>query len=400
MASTDTYLTWKPYHHVVKVEGRMEKSENHGDNLIAQLQSIPSDITALRIEADTPSNKEWAILGSHFTNIRSLEMDTGYNEDLNDEALPLHWALERYKLSSACGEVIKTPHIRQGRVNHLILLLTSGLRFEGPTSEELRKANQEAIARGEAEAKYITVHEGTPKEKKITITSIPELVRNWMHNKYNEKEKVQLDADNHPPPTINFRRLEILENDAMDTFCRMTVALPHLIGNLTTLNLRSTHCLDFHFASERMFQEILPQLDQLETLQFSVGEVFEDEARLPSLYTWLPPNLSTLRFRGPASLTKCPEWENWIQAFSSPDFLPHLKQLSFTLDLYYEPSNDSWRRNRKEKKPPEHILHEARAACEHLYEAARARGIIIQQLPDPWSNECAILRQVDDRWQC
>ncbi|BAE59138.1 unnamed protein product [Aspergillus oryzae RIB40] len=184
MASTDTQLSLKPHHHVVKIEGAREDSENHGEDLISQLKSIPSDITALRIEEDAPSDKEWAILGSHFTDIQSLELESGFNEDLNDKELPLHWPLKRCQISSACGEVTRTPHIRQGRVSHLILLLTSGIRFEGPTSSELSKAHSQAIARGEEKADFITVKEGTPEERQIQITSIPELASKWMINKY------------------------------------------------------------------------------------------------------------------------------------------------------------------------------------------------------------------------
>ncbi|KAF5857059.1 hypothetical protein ETB97_006303 [Aspergillus alliaceus] len=363
----------------------MGKSENHGQNLVGQLKSIPSHIMALRIE-DTPSNEEWAILGSHFTNVQSLEMDTGWNEDLNDKELPLHWQLERYKLGSASGEVIGTPHIRQGRVRHLILLLTSG----------------RPLLKGERKADYITVREGPPEERKIEITFIPELVQTWTYNKYSGKQDPPLDEDNHPPTTINMRTLKIIENDAIDALCRMAIALPHLVANLTTLTIRSTHCQDFHFTNECMMQELLPQLSGLEMLRLSIGEIFENESRLPSLYTWLPPNLSTLRFRGPASLTKPPEWENWIKAFESETFLPYLRRLSFVLDLYYEPRENvtPGGRKRDEKKAPVHILHEARAACEPLYEAARKRGIMIEQLYDPWSDECATLRQVDGRWLC
>ncbi|KAE8392487.1 hypothetical protein BDV23DRAFT_170989 [Aspergillus alliaceus] len=350
-----TRINLKPYHHVVKVEGSMGKSENHGQNLVGQLKSIPSHITALRIE-DTPSNEEWAILGSHFTNVQSLEMDTGWNEDLNDKELPLHWQLERYKLGSASGEVIGTPHIRQGRVRHLILLLTSGLRFEGPTTNE--------------KADYITVREGPPEERKIEITFIPELVQTWTYNKYSGKQDPPLDEDNHPPTTINMRTLEIIENDAIDALCRMAIALPHLVANLTTLTIRSTHCQDFHFTNECMIQELLPQLSGLEMLRLSIGEIIRER--------------------------------NWIKAFESETFLPYLRRLSFVLDLYYEPRENvtPGGRKRDEKKAPVHILHEARAACEPLYEAARKRGIMIEQLYDPWSDECATLRQVDGRWLC
>jgi hypothetical protein len=56
MASTDTRFNLNPHHHVVKINGCPEKSEKHGENLVAQLKSISSSITALHIEEDTPSN--------------------------------------------------------------------------------------------------------------------------------------------------------------------------------------------------------------------------------------------------------------------------------------------------------------------------------------------------------
>ncbi|PIG90336.1 hypothetical protein AARAC_008000 [Aspergillus arachidicola] len=180
----------------------------------------------------------------------------------------------------------------------------------------------------------------------------------------------------------------------------MSLALPHLIENLTTLNLRSTHCLDFHCLHESMIQQFLPQLTGPETLKLSIGEVFTDEFRLHTLHKWLPPNISTLRFRGPASLTKSTGWNNWVQAFTERDFLPNLKRLSFVLDLDYEPRDNSFGRKKKLKTISEHTLHEARAACEPLFEAVQNRGIVIERLYDEWSDECQILRQVDDRWLC
>ncbi|KAE8149001.1 hypothetical protein BDV25DRAFT_141215 [Aspergillus avenaceus] len=398
-ASTDALMDPHRHHHVVKVEGPHDKTEQHRENLIVQLNAIPPGTVALRVEEENPSDEEWTILGSYFPNIQSLEMDTGFNEDLQDKEMPLHWPLMRYRLSSACEELFQSPHVRQGRVNHLILLLTSGLRFEGPTSKELVRRHKEAISRGEVKAKYLTVKEGTPEERKIELTSIPELVNDWLNNKYTAEDP-QLEEDNHAPSTVNLRTLEILENDAIDTFNRMAMALPHLVENLTTLNLRSTHGLDFHFTSEKLFPQILPQLSNLQTLQLSIGEVFDDDSLLPALYTWLPPNLSRLQFRGPASLTQSEKWEDWVQAFSSETFLPHLKHLSFTLDLHYEPTDNSWGKNKKERIAPEHVLHSARAAVEPLYEAARQRGIAIARHYDTWSDECQILRQVDDRWLC
>jgi hypothetical protein len=132
---------------VVKVAGPWaEKKAGHQDTLLSQLEQIPRDIKFLRIEDDTPSNSEWSLLGDHFTQIQDLEIRTGWNENLNDEKIPLHWPLERLYIDSACGEVVRSHFVLEGKVKHLILLLTSGLRFEGPTTQELRRANSEAIA--------------------------------------------------------------------------------------------------------------------------------------------------------------------------------------------------------------------------------------------------------------
>ncbi|KAE8372963.1 hypothetical protein BDV26DRAFT_285508 [Aspergillus bertholletiae] len=306
----DTQLSLRPHHHGVRIEGTPEDSENHSENLIAQLKSIPSDITALRIEEEIP----------------------GFHEDLNEKELPLHWPFKRCKLINDCGEVVPTPHIRQGSVSHLILLLTSGLRFEGPTTNELEKAHAQAVARGESKADYITVGEGA-EERKIEIIWLPEPADKWMQDRYEGKEEHQLQLEeNHPPPTINLRTLEILENDAIETLCRMALALPHLVADLTTLNLR------------------------LETLKLSIGEVFTDELRLPTLYKWLSPDMPNLRFRDPASLTKSAQWDNWVQAFAKSDFLPNLKRLSFVPDLDYELSDSSFGRCKDLKTIPEHAL--------------------------------------------
>jgi hypothetical protein len=56
------------------------------------------------------------------------------------------------------------------------MYLTHGLRFEGPTSKELVRMNEEAIAHGEKEQQFFTVEEGTPEERKTNVVSIPELV--------------------------------------------------------------------------------------------------------------------------------------------------------------------------------------------------------------------------------
>jgi hypothetical protein len=66
----------------VKVQGPHEtECEDHTDHLLAQLEKIPQDIQFLAITEDTPSDIEWGLLSNHFSNIKDLEMSTGFNED-------------------------------------------------------------------------------------------------------------------------------------------------------------------------------------------------------------------------------------------------------------------------------------------------------------------------------
>jgi hypothetical protein len=384
-----------PNKFTIRVQGpRNEEQDDHRQQLLAQLRNIPKDAQVLRIEEDPPSDVEWSLLGAHFSSVKDLDISTGFNEDLNDERMPLHWPLERLLISSACGEVFRSPFVLEGKVKHLILLLTSGLRFEGPTSAELCRANTEAIARGDAKEEYMTVHKGTPKERKIAIVSIPALAFDWMKEKYTSQDNVS-----HPvrptPDQINLETLEILENDAIDAFTRMTLALPHLVQNLKTLNIRSSSGFDFNLTNEEMFHQIFPQLDGLETLVFTVGEVFKNEQFLPLLYKTFPPNLSTLRIRGPVSLSKSEHWKEWVNSFASPAFLPNLEKLSFVLDLDYE-QGDS--RRKKNVTAQEEQLREAKAACNQLCAGAEKRGITIEPFHDEWSEYSKNLKQVDDRW--
>ncbi|KAF7131470.1 hypothetical protein CNMCM5793_004695 [Aspergillus hiratsukae] len=388
----------------VKVQGPHEtECEDHRDHLLGQLEKIPRDIQFLQITEDTPSDIEWALLSNHFSNIKDLEMSTGFNDDLNDAELPTHWPLERLLVSDACAEVFRCPFVLEGRVKHFVLLGTSGLRFEGPTSAELYRADKEAIARGEKEAKYMTVREGTPEEKKIELTYLPELVAESMNKRYagTRCPKILFTDSDLPllPKEVptKMAKLEILENDAFDTFNRMTLALPHVVENLSTLNIRSTRGLDFHFTTEELFACHLPQLPKLRTLVLSVGDIFKDETLLPTLYTLFPPNLSTLRFRGPTSLGRSSEWTNWVKAFAAPDFLPNLKRLSFVLDLHYEaPEEDTSRR--KLAIAPEDILRDAQDACKQLYGAVEQRGVVVEPFQDKWTDRWAYLTQVDERW--
>lgn len=360
--------------------------------LLPQLKAIPKDAEALTIDNNVPSDSDWAALGDHFTSIRDLKLHAGWNEELNDEKLPLHWPLERLFFADSCGETFRSPWVLEGRVKHLILLGTAGLRFEGPTTSELIEANREAIARGEREKETITVRKDTPDERQIEINFVPDLVQGWMRDKYAEKPQVEYDAtESRPkPPPMQLQTLEIIENDALDAFSRFVLANADRgadPSNLTTLVLRSTNGYDFGQTAPQMFRQILPQMTELKTLVLTVGEKTfqkweeggedekeeeknsgtasrnagqeagkEEEATvekiptstestnkknseegtsslLTTLYTSLPPTLQCLRFRGPASLTASPAWPHWVATFSSPTFLPDLKTLSFVLDL-------------------------------------------------------------------
>lgn len=381
----------------LKVQGpREEDEDSHKEALLSQLQDAQKDIQSLKIDDDTPSNTEWRLIGDHFANIQNLEMDSGFNEELNDKLIPEHWPIERLLISSSCAEKIRSPFVLEGRAKHLILLLTSGLRFEGPTSSELMRANKEAIARGDGEVEYLTVREGTPEERKIELVWLPRLVTNWMRDKYTGEED-----SSHPetpiPEHISTEILEVLENDAIDTFSRMCIAIPHIVENLRTLNLRSTSGLDFHFTVKEMFQEFLPQLTDLKTFVFSVGDVFGETDFLPLLYPHFPRNISTLRFRGPISLAKSEHWEKWLEAFANPEYLPNLTRLSFVLDLAYKSEEEGGRP--RERRPSDEELKEAKAACKKLFDGLVSRGIVVEAFRDEWAEKSGSFNKVDERWE-
>ncbi|KAJ5633423.1 hypothetical protein N7490_009762 [Penicillium lividum] len=350
---------------VVIVRGPHNASEpNHESQVQQQLQSISSNVTRLLIDEDTPSDTEWSLLGAHFHNVEDLQLESGFNEELNDKAIPLHWPLKKLQLNSACGALVQSPFVRQGLVHHLNLYFTCNLRFEGPTNDELYNATREAISRGEKPKDF-------GPDRKIEITYLPELVCEDMS-----------------------KSLEIWENDALDTFTRMYGALPHLVDNLHTLRLRSTSGLDFSLTGEETFRQILPALENLKVLNLTVGDVFEDPLYLPTLHKVLPPNLTALYFRGPTSLVKSEHWADWLRAFDSVEFLPHLQNIAFVLDLHYD--DKQGRYGRREIEPPLDSLHYARRECQSLYDIASKRGIQLEAMPK--EPDFQLLRPVDPRW--
>lgn len=217
---------------------------------------------------------------------------------------------------------------------------------------------------------------------------MPGLVADFMTKAYSDPDR-KPDPENEPPAgPINLKTLEIWENDALETFCRMGAALPHVVDNVETLRLRSTQGNEFELLKEEGFSQMLPELQNLQTLILTIGEVFEDKSLLPTLYKAFPPNLTALYFRGPALLTQSEQWGGWLEAFASPEFLPKLQHLAFVLDLHYE--------DKEKAKVPDELLRHAREACEPIYEAARQRGIALEAMPaEPIST---LFNQVDDRW--
>ncbi|MCJ1350872.1 MAG: hypothetical protein MMC33_000853 [Icmadophila ericetorum] len=169
---------------VVEVCGPRGQEPGVLKDLQLQLDRIPKDVEWLTVDNDTPSNSEWDLLGSHFTSVKDLHIDAGWNEKWNDEKLPLHWPLDRLVISSSIADVCRSPWIQEGRVRHLVLALTSGLGFEGPTVEELQQAHDEKIKSEEKKAQKL---EGG----KITITYIPDLVHEWMKEKYSGIDQEQ-----------------------------------------------------------------------------------------------------------------------------------------------------------------------------------------------------------------
>ena len=376
---------------VVKVEGPNNQSDpDHETRLEDQLPSVPQNAKYLRVEGDTPSDAEWKILGSHFSSVEFLQLWAGFNEDLNDKGVPLHWPLQKLEISDSVTEVLQSPFVREGRVPHLSLFFTCGLQFEGLTSHELLLENKQAIERGEIEGNFFTFDEGTPNERKVEVTYMPQLFSNHMNKIYSDLGK---DLEESPSGPFNLRTLEIWENDAIDTFNQMAMSLPHLVENLRTLRIRSTSGQDFHYTDEHLFREILPRLTGLQTLVLSVGEVFQDPVYLSTIYKIFPPNLTELYFRGPSTLCESTEWQNWVQAFESKDFLSNLQKLALVLDLHYQESESS---GKNEGPAPAAALYRARIACQPIYDAARRRGISVVELPaEPGF---ALLRPVDERW--
>lgn len=351
---------------------------------ISNLRSALSDISTstpettieyLEVGDDTPSHDEWQALGERFAAVRWLAIEAGFNENWNDGNFPLHWPLERLVISSACGEKITTPAILDGTIPHLVLLLTCGLRFEGPSNDELGEMDElEGAPKTEMEEQ---MEQGGPK-----MIYLPGRSARWLMNKYasdgtgKTSEPLSQEAAVEKPPS-RMHTLEILENDAIDTFFRYSLACGHVIKNLERLNIRSTTGLDLHICPEEFFPVILGQLDKLKHLELSISNTtFSDPAVRFKFAESFPPNLESLKFRGPALMAQGEGFDQWISAFGKTEFLPKLKTLSFVLDV-----DDG---NYGAEPLDEETLDAARRKVDILLEAARKRNVVVEEFRDAW----------------
>ncbi|KAF9068153.1 hypothetical protein BDP27DRAFT_1392835 [Rhodocollybia butyracea] len=344
--------------------------------------AAPASTTHLDLDKDIPSDTNWNLLSSHFTSVTHLLMESGYNEKIGDEGIPLHWPLQKLTISSACGDVCTSPWIIEGRVRHLVFNYTAGLRFEGPKTDELVRTHKTAIANGEKEG---------AKSGGLTIVYVPDLVNDWMREKYADLKEDESNDKQVEAGIINnqLRTLEIIHNDAQDTLFRYILAKPSLIDPVETLNVVAGSPHDLDMAPGNFLGEVLTQLTALKTL-------------LPSLVRLLPPNLEVLRFRSSVSLAGKPEsFDEWVKAFGDPQFLPNLKSLSFVLDLEdgETQSTAEVSTSLPEPKVSDAVLAQAKGACERLWRAVEFRGVVVEPFGASWSKDFTGILPVDERWE-
>ncbi|KAL4904116.1 hypothetical protein BDW74DRAFT_179209 [Aspergillus multicolor] len=272
-----------------------EQDPNHRNELLGQLKNIPKDTSKLLIADGTPSDAEWAILSDHFTGVQDLKLDSGWDQALNDRLMPEHWPLERLIVSGAYAELTRSPHLLHGRVKHLVLNYTCGLRFAGPTSKELCQEHVNKILSGEIPLKRLSSNSAG-----LHINT-PDLAKEWARRRYNPP----VPLDHQLGEESRLRTLEIIQHDALDTFQRMWMELPHVVKPVTSLTLHSTQIKhDSGWCNEAGLPLSLVEMKNLEMLDLAVGEVFDQPLALPALYAGFPPSLKPLSFRGPIALCR------------------------------------------------------------------------------------------------
>jgi len=353
--------------------------ERNVGNFAPSIALINPMTECLEIRGDTPTNEEWDVLGAHFHNVKKLYVSTGFHECWVDDRFPLNWPLEFLMISDATGELVQTPAILEGLVPHVVLYLTCNLMFEGPSSDQLSKTDEDAM----------TTFPGKDgaTDPGVEIVNRPELVIKWMDDDHSEKtislfDTVVMEAEK----PSRLKKLEILGNDAVDAVQRLLLAKDHLIFGLEHLNLRSAGYNDF-YSGTHILIAALAHMPNLKQLELTLEGIEPNEPIVKDLLTCLPPNLEHLWFRGPVGLAKDPVFREWIEVFRVGTLPTSLKSVCVALDML----------TRRTLAPVEE-LRTAKVACEELLGAARARGISVEEPFDHWANIIRIFPQIDGRW--
>ncbi|GAB1315247.1 hypothetical protein MFIFM68171_05457 [Madurella fahalii] len=373
--------------------------DDAGHDLHDVLTNIDPGTEILQITGDTPTNEEWEALGRHFTNVRALEVDTGWDECWVDGKFPLAWPLKLLVIAGACGQAVATPAIIEGRIEHLVLMYTCSLRFEGPSTRDLMK---------KAEVLYAIPRSCTPDkqgptaetaetdadraDQKIKVYSVDHEWRKWLDAKYDGKEIAFSSACEADPPS-RMRKLEILGNDAVEMLTWMAIAKFHLLVGLESLAIHSIDSYDLTGTPGIFFVEFLPVLN-LKSLKLALGSVtlsrlLKAAGNPHGLHQLLPKSLETLHFRGPVSMAS--QLDQFSAAFADSAFLPSLKRISFVLDLPGPGTDDN------EGAPLEQLT-TAKIACGKLLRAAAKRGVGIDEYDNPWAHLYPHFFKIDDRW--
>ena len=352
----------------------------------------------LHLMGSVPTNDQWETLGRHFTNVRFLNVGTGWDEDWNDGKFPLNWPLELLLISDSGGERVTTPAIMEGRITHLILFYTCEMRFEGPVTKELMKdAEQLHFIPHKRKAPGSEAETPKPEGKEPTgvqVFSVPHEFHRWAYDKYAGR-KVVLSTDGKSDPPSAMKSLQILGNDALQTLTFMALARFDLVGSLESLALDSQGKPDLLHVPPGLFLVVLPGLLGLEHFRLTLGShvyaaLLDAAEGQPFLHAALPANIETLHFRGPVSMAA--HLDEFAAAFGSDDFLPRLRRISLVLD---QP-------DRASDSPTEPSLDQLRAAhvaCKKVWDAAAERGIAVEEFREPWVEEhSGLFKAVDNRW--
>lgn len=392
---------------MTKIRGpnsRGKERADHTDNLEAVMTSIDSKTDILRITGDMPSNDEWEALSKRFDNIRFLKLAAGWDEAWVDDKFPLNWPLELLLVTDAGAELITTPAIMEGRIKHLVLLFTAGLRFEGPTTKELmknadvlgviprKKAPDAEQPQAGGEPSEAAAPESEEKPDGIKVYSVPHEWHKWVYDKYANKP-ITFNPDPFPrtPPSA-MKHLSILGNDALQMLTGMALAKLHLLTPLDSLTLYSTSKNDMVHFPPGFFLFVLPNLPNLKTLKLTLGSpmyaaLLEAAGSLPFLHVVLPPNIETLQFRGPVSMV--PQLDEFAADLGNEKFLPRLRRISLVLDLPDEGSECA-------KEPSLEELRAAHGACGKLLDVAAKRGVEVEEFREPWVEKHeGLFREVD-----